>query len=375
MNKLYSVNIQVGHREKEIAVFCDDVTRFDAEIDILTTSAFQYSYAPTPRSVFGALNSRGVSVRELSTEPMLDLRNSFHVWLSKEIAPRDLPIHRIGCVEFQGNPELYASSLGVEHSTLNAIRAYFCMLELADIYGIKMETIALPLVGSGVQGISTQLLLVPLIDECVSFLKKCPGAERIYFVEKNPEKAAAIVQCLQESLLLRNLSLPQQQEQTIQDLAFISYSSRDKNIADNLCAKLESNGIKVWYAPRDCADKYSAAIVQAIRKAQYFIVILSRNSLNSHHVLNEVCLGLEYCNANKTKFKSLRIDDEQFPDEFKYYLACQHWMDANSPPIESRLNEFVSELLQEAAAHTQKPDAPHSRQAPLRVKPVKKKSK
>ena len=33
--------------------------------------------------------------------------------------------------------------------------------------------------------------------------------------------------------------------------AFISYSSKDKTIADAVCARLEARGIRCWIAPRD----------------------------------------------------------------------------------------------------------------------------
>ena len=77
-------------------------------------------------------------------------------------------------------------------------------------------------------------------------------------------------------------------------LAFISYSSADKNIADNLCSKLEQNGVCVWYAPRniDTAD-YASAIVKAITNCTHFIVIISHNSLQSQHVLNEIDLAFQ----------------------------------------------------------------------------------
>ncbi|MBP5493609.1 MAG: toll/interleukin-1 receptor domain-containing protein, partial [Lachnospiraceae bacterium] len=32
---------------------------------------------------------------------------------------------------------------------------------------------------------------------------------------------------------------------------FISYSSKNKNVADAIVAEFESSGIKCWYAPRD----------------------------------------------------------------------------------------------------------------------------
>ena len=128
--------------------------------------------------------------------------------------------------------------------------------------------------------------------------------------------------------------------------AFISYSSHDKNIADNLCSKLERNGIKVWYAPRDVIGAYAESIVRAIDNSSLFIVILSRNSMTSQHVLNEIDLAFQNI-PEKIKIKPLRIDDSMFTPSFKYYLSRQHWMDAKDPPLEDRLNEFVESLLRD----------------------------
>jgi hypothetical protein len=130
------------------------------------------------------------------------------------------------------------------------------------------------------------------------------------------------------------------------DLAFISYSSKDKNIADNLCAKLEQKGIKVWYAPRDVHGPYAAAIANAIDRAKYFVVILSQNSIASEHVLNEIDLAFQNISSGM-RFKPLRIDDALFTPSFKYYLSRQHWMDATIPPLEERLNEFTQEIMDE----------------------------
>ena len=48
MGHLHSAPIIVDGAEKEISVFCDDITRFPEHIDILTTSAFIGSYDPIP---------------------------------------------------------------------------------------------------------------------------------------------------------------------------------------------------------------------------------------------------------------------------------------------------------------------------------------
>ena len=50
---------------------------------------------------------------------------------------------------------------------------------------------------------------------------------------------------------------------------FISYSSRDKVIADAVCHFLEQGGIKCWIAPRDIAPgfDYADMIEDACREA------------------------------------------------------------------------------------------------------------
>ena len=49
---------------------------------------------------------------------------------------------------------------------------------------------------------------------------------------------------------------------------FISYSVKDKNVADAVCANLEAGGIRCWIAPRDVGTggTWAEEIVQAIRQ-------------------------------------------------------------------------------------------------------------
>ena len=145
----------------------------------------------------------------------------------------------------------------VEQSLLNSIRAYFKMLDIAALYGIKMDTVALPLLGAGSQQIPYQLLLVPLINECISFLTRNPEVRSIYFIERNPAKADLVANAVRNSLRFKNseVVIPEKEK-----IAFISYSSGDRAVADDLCAKLERNGIKVWYAPRKDLEMSSIAL-------------------------------------------------------------------------------------------------------------------
>lgn len=348
MGKLYTAKIGSGIFKKEISVYCDDITESKIPVDILTTSAYVGSYAPTPRTVFESLYKKGISVEHASMSPEIDLRKHQNVWLSKKLSRNKAKIKRIGCVEllkqhFDDNQHDY----DLEQAILNSIQSYFTMLDDAVKLGVRMSTIALPLLGSGAQNISYKMLLTPLINECISFLERNKSVKKILFIERNYEKAALIADYLQQSLRFvkkeKNVELPSLVKAG-RDLAFISYSSADKNIADNLCNKLENSGISVWYAPRDVIGPYAESIVNAIDKSTYFIVILSQNSITSEHVLNEIDLAFQRLPDN-IKFKPLKIDNSVFTPSFRYYLSRQHWKDATCPPLERRLNEFVDSLL------------------------------
>lgn len=337
MKALYSTEVATPHGKKTVSVIVGNVLEINERIDVLTASAFVGDYTPMRGTLFGALYGAGIDVRALAREPYLDLRGKCDVWLSDEIPDTGVGIRRIGCVELVpcfGEPAL--------DSPILAIKAYFSMLDLAGISGVNISTVALPLLGGGDQGISASLTLIPIINECISFLRRNEACERILFIDVNEVRAEAFAAALSGMYSL--LASPDGQASEKKEYtAFISYSSKDRNVADNLCNKLESRGIKVWYAPRNVAGAYASAIMKGIREATHFIVIVSSNSLASQHVLNEI--DNAHSRLPELKFKPLRIDDMELTPEFSYYLSRQHWMDATHPPLEARLDSFVDAII------------------------------
>ena len=61
---------------------------------------------------------------------------------------------------------------------------------------------------------------------------------------------------------------------------FISYSSKDKVYADAVCARLESEGIRCWIAPRDILPgmHWGGAIVEAIESARLMVLLFSSHA-------------------------------------------------------------------------------------------------
>lgn len=336
MRLLHNAEVATPFGKKTISVIAGNVLELDEQIDVLTTSAFVGDYTPTYGSLFGALDRAGISVRRLALDPFIDLRDTCGVWLSNEIVEGDTPIRRIGCVEMMSYFETHAID-----DPLMTIKAYFHMLELASLAGVPITTVALPLLGGGDQRISASMTAIPIANECISFLRRNEVCERILFVEINEERAQAFADTLAGMYSL----ISGEQEKKGSYTAFISYSSKDRNIADNLCNKLESRGIKVWYAPRNVHGSYAAAIMEGIREATHFIVIVSKNSLASQHVLNEI--DNAHSRLPDLRFKPLRLEDIELTPEFSYYLSRQHWMDAFVPPIEEKLDSFVDAIISE----------------------------
>ena len=350
MEYMTKLDIDTQYGKKTISVSCMDITDLHDRLDIMTISAFYRSYAPTRRTLLGALNDYNISINHLAENPEIDLRKTGNVWLSESLQGPGLPIGRIGCIETSPYTPSRNAWQYKEKNILSSIKVYFKMLDIASLNGISVENIGMPILGGGAQNISMDMIAVPVLNECLNFLKINEFVKNIYIITNNPNQAYQMAKTIDNSYsIARNKNLYSTESRKISDmpLLFISYSSKDKDIADNLCAKFENNGMKVWYAPRN-VDKnaYADSIVNAISKASYFVVIMSKNSFASYHVLNEIDLAFQELNRN-IKFYPLKIDEEDMSSGFKYYLSRYHWTDAHIPPIEKRLDEFVDKILSE----------------------------
>lgn len=123
---------------------------------------------------------------------------------------------------------------------------------------------------------------------------------------------------------------------------FISYSSKDKTVADAVCATLESRKIRCWIAPRDVppGKPYAASLVNAISDSRVFVLVLSEGSNQSSHVLREVGEAVD----NGVPILPLRIEDVEPSQEMRYYIKSIHWLDAMTPPMEQHLEKLAGSV-------------------------------
>jgi hypothetical protein len=116
---------------------------------------------------------------------------------------------------------------------------------------------------------------------------------------------------------------------------FISYSSKDKVVADAVCAKLEAQKIRAWIAPRDVPPgaNFGQSIIRAINTCKVFVLIWSANTNSSEHILNEINQAFD----RGLTIIPFRIQDVQPTDEMRYYFGRTHWLDAIDPPLENHI--------------------------------------
>lgn len=101
---------------------------------------------------------------------------------------------------------------------------------------------------------------------------------------------------------------------------FISYSSKDREMALKIADDLVSIGHEVWIDRRglDGGSKWASEIVAAIKRCELFLILVSYNSLSSDNVRKEVDLASE---EKKPLVPVRLVNVSSIPDDFRYHLA------------------------------------------------------
>ena len=104
---------------------------------------------------------------------------------------------------------------------------------------------------------------------------------------------------------------------------FISYSSKDSRLAEEVCRYLEKKQIICWMAPRNIESgcDYMESIPKAIAQCDYFLLVMTHNVQNSKWVQNEVGEAI-----SKGKDVIPFVTEEfEISDKFAFLLRCTHW--------------------------------------------------
>lgn len=123
---------------------------------------------------------------------------------------------------------------------------------------------------------------------------------------------------------------------------FISYSTKNSDIANKICYVLEQNNLKCWIAPRNISSGriYVDEIADAIKSTKIVVLVYSKYSQESKYVNNEINMAF----SNNKPIISFNIDDSLPKEDMEYYLKVTQWLSAFPNP-EAELETLTLDAL------------------------------
>ncbi len=105
-------------------------------------------------------------------------------------------------------------------------------------------------------------------------------------------------------------------EHAQQRVAFISHSSKDKRFVRQLAADLVENGVQVWLDEQRIrvGDSIPEKIAQGIAESDFFLLVISRNSVESEWVRKELSGAMvREIERRRVTVMPVKVDDAQVP--------------------------------------------------------------
>lgn len=311
---------------KRLRIFCGDICAAQEDYDVVVCSAFKDNYIPLRGTLVGALKSDcGIDVAELARTPEIDLR-AMGSWLSRETGGK---FRRLACVELidRNNPLTRKYQDGImlkgAFSTLRFI------LERANLCGIPVRSVILPVLGAGNQRVETCYIVGPLAHQCLHALNAIDGLECITFCERSEDKARELARCLEQILTPEN-ALPD---------IFLSYSSRQMDTAYLLRNALRDQGMRCWMAPDSipAGSSYQEEIPNALGNAALVALLLTPEAEQSRWVQKEIGMAV----GSGRVIVPYQPFEYPMSKQFQFLLDGEQIIFAWRYPPESRINTFT----------------------------------
>jgi hypothetical protein len=243
MQLLADWTIEHGGRRRTIELLHGDLSHIPPHhaVDILIVSAFPDDYTPTPRSLIGALDRAGISVAQLARSKQVDMRTEFSCWLSQPVIGASSFRHVL-CVEsgWRGTPPETTDDL-------------FRALVPFSVTEFPNGSVAMPLIGSGEQGYSQDLMLESILKAAVSWIRRGLSISVLKIVVFSPDSVEGArqrfleVQRLESGVttgasLLLEIAAPKYD-------VFLSYAHEDAEPAKAIAESLTNSrpGMRVFY--------------------------------------------------------------------------------------------------------------------------------
>lgn len=127
-------------------------------------------------------------------------------------------------------------------------------------------------------------------------------------------------------------------------MVFISYSTKNQEIANKINSTLKNSGFKTWFAQESvlAGQSYAKDIVNAIRSSSCLLLLYSTDSDSSVHVQKELDLALKY----QKKIYPLRVENIEPKEAMEYFLSGSQYIDIFND-FNLEFNKFIEYLKEE----------------------------
>ena len=148
---------------------------------------------------------------------------------------------------------------------------------------------------------------------------------------------------------------------------FISYSSNDEQLANQLCEFFEKEKLSCWIAPRNIAvgKEYGGEIIKGIEESKVFFLCLTKSSNESQHVLREV----ERAVNRKMPVVVYQHEEVTLSKSMEYFLASTQWF---IPGKDNDLEKLIWTVESIIEKQSKTPSLETSKLPEMKVKKKKK---
>ncbi len=145
---------------------------------------------------------------------------------------------------------------------------------------------------------------------------------------------------------------------------FVSHSVKDKAVADTIVARLETESIRCWVAPRNVVPgaDWGESIIYAIESSRIIVLIFSSSANASPQIKREVERAVD----KGVYIIPFRVANIEPTKSLEYFISTAQWMDAFPPPLERHVETLTASVKAILAGAPPIPLAPSPFPAPLR---------
>ena len=268
----YTKFITINGIKRTIKVYKSALIELRDNYDLILCAAFKNDYSPVPGSLIGSLYENNINVEELSKSPEVDGKG-LGFWISRPIES-DI-CKRVGVVELV--------DLSKESNETEQLAIYKFVENIIsyDFYRFHYQKIAMPLLGTGYLGMTIEFAVSVLLSTIINCLKTNNELTEVVFSELDDHKIEILTSQIAK-LFKENYDV------------FISYSSKQSDIANKVANALKEKGIRPWIDSNiiQGGEDYLEKIPSGIQNSKVFLLLLTTDAENSPWVKKEIATAV-----------------------------------------------------------------------------------